>query len=55
MMLCRNLITASYVIFATGIASIHSVNVSIVTNRNLNPPSALGKMAMMLIPYIVKG
>jgi hypothetical protein len=47
MMLCRNLTAASYVIFATDIASIHLVNVSITTNKNLNPPGALGKMPMM--------
>jgi hypothetical protein len=50
MMLCRNLATTSYVIFVTGIASIHFVNVSIVMNKNLKSPGALGKMPMMLIP-----
>jgi hypothetical protein len=55
MMLYRNLITASYVIFATGIASIHLVNVAIMMNKNLNPPGALGNMPTMSIPQIVKG
>jgi hypothetical protein len=49
-MLCRNLTAASFVIFATGIASIHLVNILIVTNKNLKPPGALGKMLMMSIP-----
>jgi hypothetical protein len=43
------------VIFATGIASIHLVNVSIATNKNLNPHGALDKMSTMLIPQIAKG
>jgi hypothetical protein len=42
-------------IFATGIASIHLVNVVITTNKNMNPPGALGKMPMMSIPQIAKG
>jgi hypothetical protein len=41
--------------FTNGIASIQLVNVSIVSNKNLKPPSALGKMPMMLIPQIAKG
>jgi hypothetical protein len=55
MMLCRNFTTASCVIFTTGIASIHLVNVSITTNKNLKPPDALGKMPMKSIPQIAKG
>jgi hypothetical protein len=31
------------------------VNVLIMMNKNLNPPGALGKMRMMLIPQIAKG
>jgi hypothetical protein len=52
-MLCRNLIVASYVIFATGITSIHLVNMSIATKRNLIPPGALGNTSTMSIPQIV--
>jgi hypothetical protein len=55
MMLCRNLTVASYIMFTTGIASIHLVNMSILMNKYLNPPSALGKMSTMSIPQIVKG
>jgi hypothetical protein len=55
MMLYRNLTAASYMIFATGIASIHLVNVSIMMNKNVNPPGALGKMPTMLIPHIANG
>jgi hypothetical protein len=44
MILCRNLIITSCVIFIAGIASIHLVNLSIVMNKNLNPPGALGNM-----------
>jgi hypothetical protein len=47
--------TASSVIFTTGIASIHLVNVSIVMNKNLNPPGVLGKTSTMSIPHIAKG
>jgi hypothetical protein len=54
-MLYRNLTTASWVIFTAGMASIHLVNVSTPTNKYLNPPSALGKMTRMSIPYIAKG
>jgi hypothetical protein len=54
-MLCRNLTVPSYVMFTTGMASIHMVNVSIATNKNLNPLSALGKIPTMSIPHIVKG
>jgi hypothetical protein len=53
-MLWRNLTAASYVIFTTGIASIHLVNVSMPTNKNLKPPEAIGRMPMMSIPYIAK-
>jgi hypothetical protein len=55
MILCRNLTVASCVIFATSIASIHLVKVSMATNKNLNPPGALDKMPTMLIPQIAKG
>jgi hypothetical protein len=41
--------------FTTGIASIQLVNMSIVMNRNLNPPGALAKAPMMSIPQIVNG
>jgi uncharacterized YccA/Bax inhibitor family protein len=54
MMLYRNLTAASYVIFTTGIASIHLVNVSIAMNKNLKLHGALGKMLMILIPHIAK-
>jgi hypothetical protein len=43
------------VILTIGIASIHLLNVSIVINKNLNPPGALGKTPMMSIPQIAKG
>jgi hypothetical protein len=42
-------------LFTTGIASIHLVNVSMVMNKNLNPSGALGKTPMISIPQIVKG
>jgi hypothetical protein len=51
----RELDPASCVMFTTGIASIHLVNVSITMNKNLKPPGALDKMPMMLIPHIAKG
>jgi hypothetical protein len=35
--------------------SIHFVNVLIATNKNLNPPGALGKMPTMSIPPDCKG
>jgi hypothetical protein len=54
MMLYRNLTAASYVIFTTGIASIHLVNASIAMNKNLKLHGALGKMPMILIPRIAK-
>jgi hypothetical protein len=50
MMLCRNLIATSCIIFTTDIASIYLVNVSIVMNKNLKPPGALGTMPTMSIP-----
>jgi hypothetical protein len=31
-------------------ASIHLVNISTLTNKYLNPPSALGRMSTMSIP-----
>jgi hypothetical protein len=43
------------VMFTTVIASIHLVNVSIVTNKNLKPPGALGRTPTMSIPQIKKG
>jgi hypothetical protein len=43
------------VIFVTVIPSSHLVNVSIVMNRNLNPPGALSKMPTMSISQIAKG
>jgi hypothetical protein len=49
MILYRNLIDASWVMFTTSIASIYLVNMSMVTNKNLKPPGALGRMSMMLI------
>jgi hypothetical protein len=49
MILYRNLTATSYVILIIGIASIHLVNVSMVTNRNLNPHGALGKASTMSI------
>jgi hypothetical protein len=55
MMLLRNLTAASCVMFATGVASIYLVNVSIQTNKNLNPPGALGRMPTMSTSYITKG
>jgi hypothetical protein len=54
MMFYRNLTPASYVMFTTGMASIHLVNVSIAMNKNLNPLGALGKIPTMLIPHIAK-
>jgi hypothetical protein len=55
MMLCRNLTAAPWVIFTVGMASIHLVNVSTLTNKYLKPPSVLGKMPTMSIPQTVKG
>jgi hypothetical protein len=55
MMLLRNLTVASCVMFTTRVASIHLVNVSMLTNKNLNPPGALGRMPMMSTPHITKG
>jgi hydrogenase/urease accessory protein HupE len=54
-MLCRNLITASCVMFTTSIASIYFVNVLIAMNKNLNPAGALGKIPTMSIFHIAKG
>jgi hypothetical protein len=50
MMLCRNLTAASWVIFTADMASIHLVNVLILTNKYMKPPGALGKMPTMSIP-----
>jgi hypothetical protein len=55
MVLCRNLTATSCVIFATSIASIHLVKVSMAMNKNLNPHGALGKISMMSIPQIAMG
>jgi hypothetical protein len=55
MMLYRNLTAASYMIFATGIASIYLVNVSIAMNKNLKPLGAVRKMPTMSISHITKG
>jgi hypothetical protein len=52
MILYRNLIAVSLVMFTIGIASIHLVNVLIATNKNLNPPGALGKTPTMSISQI---
>jgi hypothetical protein len=41
--------------FTTDMTSIHLVIMSIVTNKNLNPPGVLGKTPKMLIPQITKG
>jgi hypothetical protein len=55
MILCMNLTVVSCVMFITGIASIHLMNVSIATNKNLKPLGALGKTPTMLILRLVKG
>jgi hypothetical protein len=55
MIFCRNLTVVACAKFTTSIASIHLANVSIVTNKNMNPPGALGKMRTMSIPLIAKG
>jgi hypothetical protein len=55
MILCRNLIAASWVIFTTGMASIHLLNVSTPMNKYLNPPGALGKIPTMSISQTAKG
>jgi hypothetical protein len=55
MMLLRNLIAASDVMFTTRVASIHLVNVLMPMNKNLKPPGALGKMSMMSTPHTAKG
>jgi hypothetical protein len=55
MILYKNFTAASYVMFTTDIASNHLVNVPMATNKNLNPPSALGRALMTSIPQIAKG
>jgi hypothetical protein len=50
MILCRNLTIASWVIFTAGMTSIHLMNVTILTNKYLNPPGALDRMPTMSIP-----
>jgi hypothetical protein len=55
MMLLRKLTVVSCVMFTTGAASIHLVNVSMPMNKNLKPPGALGRIPMMSIPHIIKG
>jgi hypothetical protein len=55
MILCKNLTGVSWVMFTTSITSIHLVNVSTVTNRNLNPPGSLGKVPMISISHGAKG
>jgi hypothetical protein len=49
MKLCSNLTIASCELFTTDIVSIHLVNVSMVINKNLNPPDTLGRALTMLI------
>jgi hypothetical protein len=55
MMLLRNLTVVSCVMFTTGVASIHLVNVSILMNNNLKLPGALGRMLMISTPHTAKG
>jgi hypothetical protein len=55
MMLLSNLTDASCVMFTTGVASIHLVNVSMLMNKNLKPPGALGRMPMISTPHTAKG
>jgi hypothetical protein len=50
MILRKNLTAAFCVIFATGIAFIHLVKVSMAMNQNQNLPGALGKTPTMSIP-----
>jgi hypothetical protein len=54
MILYRNLTAASSVIFTTGMASIHLVNVLTPTNMYLNPPGSLGRMTTMSNPHTAK-
>jgi hypothetical protein len=54
-MLLRNLTAASCVMFTTEVASIHLVNVSMPTNKNLKLPGALGRMSMISTPHTAKG
>jgi hypothetical protein len=55
MMLLMKLIAASCVMFTTRVASIHLVNVSMLMNKNLKSPGALGRIPTMSIPHITKG
>jgi hypothetical protein len=54
MILCKDLTAASYMMFTTSMASIHFVNVSIMMNKNLKPPGALGRRPTMSIPKLLK-
>jgi hypothetical protein len=44
----------SCVMFTTGVASIHLLNVSMPTNKILKHPRALGRIPMMYIPHTAK-
>jgi hypothetical protein len=54
MILCKDLTAASYMMFTTSMASIHFVNVSIMMNKNLKPPGALGRRPTMSILKLLK-